>query len=627
MPPGSPTPRIALACAILASACGDDLTLPNEGQPAEIEISRGDRQNGTVGEALVDSLVVRVTDRFGTPVANVTVNWSAEGGGSVDPTESVTAADGRAATQRILGPQPSTYVTIATVDGVADTVTFTSRGLTARLVITSETPAIATSGVPLSPQPTLRLEDADGTPIAREGVIVTVQITSGGGSLSGATSATSNADGEVAFTDLAIRGSPGARRLIFAADAFAPATSPPIALGVGAPASIGGVTGDDQSATVGEAVPIDPAVVVRDADGNPLAGIPVTFTVTGGGGTVSGNTPITGSDGIATVGQWKLGPSAGENTLSAQVVGQDLTGSPVVFSATGLAGGVSADQSTVTASPPNIIASTGSSASIITVTVRDQFGNPLSGVEVSLEAGGNGNTLVQPSAPTNASGIATGRLSATAAGSRSVSATAGGVELDGIATVTVGAATPAAANSSATVPGNGTAGQTTVIEIVLRDAFGNLAPGRASSIALTISGANNVGTLTATDQGAGRYRVSYNPIVAGVDFVDIRVGGAAVPGSPFTSTVAPGPVSASASTAEVSWNFFNVNAVVTARDAQGNPVGVGGDIVVVTPSGVAPVTATDQGNGTYVASIGVFGLPTVTITLNGTPIQGSPFSP
>ena len=112
-------------------------------------------------------------------------------------------------------------------DGVSEPATFTSTGLAARLILTSVLPAIAVSGVPLSPQPALQLQDADGTPIAREGVIVTVQIASGGGSLTGATSATSDAEGAVVFTDLGIRGSPGTRRLIFAADAFAPATTPP----------------------------------------------------------------------------------------------------------------------------------------------------------------------------------------------------------------------------------------------------------------------------------------------------------------------------------------------------------------------------------------------------------------
>jgi hypothetical protein len=625
--------RLALTLALPAAACGgDNLTLPNAGEPARVEILRGDRQNGTVGEALVDSLVVKVTDRFGDPVGGAAVTWSAEGGGIVDPAEGVTATDGRASTQRVLGSQPLTYFTIAMVEGLSEPATFTSTGLAARLVLTSQLPAIAVSGVPLSPQPTLRLEDVDGTPIAREGVIVTVQIASGGGSLDGATSATSDAAGQVAFTDLAIRGSPGTRRLIFAADAFAPATTPPIGLGVGAPSSIELVAGDDQTATVGEAVAIDPSVAVRDADGNPLGGIPVTFTVTGGGGTVSDNTPVTGSDGVATVGQWRLGPIVGENTLSATVAGQDLSGSPVVFSATGTVGGISAEQSTVAAAPANISASSGSSASTITVTVRDAFGNPLSGVAVTLAVNGSGHTLVQPAVPTNASGVTTGRLSSTVVGSPTVSATAGGIAIAQTATVTVGAGEPAGATSSATVPG-GSAGQPTTIEILLKDAFGNPAPGRATAIALSIAGANNVGGLAAADQGGGRYTVTYTPQIAGTDLVTIQVSGGALAGSPFSSQVVAGPTSAALSSAGVPVSvsaFATFTITITARDQFGNNVGHGGDPFELRIDEGAPLTLTDNGNGTYQVTIGPFSLSVTThlvsIRLAGTHIQGSPYS-
>ncbi len=623
------TLQLALTLAALASACGgDDLMLPNEGEPAEVEIIRGDRQNGTVGEALGDSLVVKVTDRFNNPVEGAVVTWLAQGGGSVDPVETVTAPDGQAGASRVLGSQPTTYFTVATVEGIPDPVTFMSTGLAARLVLTSELPAIAVSGVPLSPQPTLRLEDVDGTPIAREGVVVTVQIALGGGSLDGATTATSDADGNVAFADLAIRGSPGTRRLIFAADAFAPATSPPIALGVGQPASIEGAAGDDQTATVGAPVPIDPSVIVRDEDGNPLSGIPVTFTVTGGGGTVSGNTPVTGSDGVATVGEWRLGPVVGANALSAAVTGQDLTGSPVVFSASSVAGGVSAERSTVAAAPPTISASTGSSASTITVTVRDQFDNPVSGVEVSLSATGSGNTLVQPTAATNADGVTTGRLSSTGLGAHVVSATAGGTPIAQTATVTVGAGTPVAGNSSATVP-TGTSGVATAMTIQLKDALGNAVAGARGSIGVVIGGPNAGSAVTIAEVGSGQYSATYTPRAAGNDLVDIRVGGTTIPGSPFTSAVAPGPVSPAASTASVSRGgsiFDNIDVLVTARDAQGNPTGRGGDVVLISVNGGSPVTATDRGDGTYSAAIPTFGFSfSVAITLNGTAISGSPF--
>jgi adhesin/invasin len=628
-----PIARFALMFAALASACGgDNLTLPDQGEPAEVEILGGNQQNGTIGEALADSLVVEVRDGFRNPVAGVTVTWSAEGGGSVDPVESLTGPDGRAGTVRVLGPQPSTYFTFATVAGLPAAVRFTSTGFAARLVITSVIPAIAVSGVPLSPQPTLQLQGADGSAIAREGVIVTAQIASGDGSLEGATEATSDADGRVAFTDLAITGSPGARRLRFFVDevddGFAPATTTPIALGVGVPASIELAAGDDQTATAGQAVPIAPAVLVRDADGNPLDGIPVTFTPAAGGGSVTGNPSLTDGNGVAAVGEWELGTSVGENTLSAAVAGQDLIGSPVVFSATALPGGVSAEQSTVVAAPASISASSGSSASTITVTVRDPFGNPVQGVEVTLVATGTGNALVQPTAVTNAAGVATGKLSATTLGSREVSAAAGGTAIAGTATVTVVAGAPTAGTSSASVPG-GTSGVLTTFSIQLKDAFGNPVAGAAPSIAVAISGPNAGAGVRVSDEGAGQYRATYTPRASGNDLVDVRVSGAPIPGSPFTSAVVPGPVSPSASTAVVTHSggiFGTIGAVVTARDAQGNPVGRGGDKVLVTVNTGNPVTATDQGNGTYEASISTFGFSfSVAITLNGTAIQGSPF--
>jgi hypothetical protein len=346
--------------------------------------------------------------------------------------------------------------------------------------------------------------------------------------------------------------------------------------------------------------------------------------VTGGGGTVSGNTPVTGSDGVATVGEWKLGTMAGENSLSAAVTGQDLSGSPVVFSATGVAGGVSAEQSTVTAAPATISASSGSSASTITVTARDEFGNAVAGVAVSLSATGSGNTLVQPTEATDADGVTTGRLSSTAVGSRTVSAIAGGIAIVQTATVTVGAGAPSASTSSATVP-NGEAGQPTTIEILLKDAIGNPAPGRATAIDLSISGANNVGARAATDEGGGRYTVAYTPRAIGTDQVTIRVSGAALAGSPFPSRVDPGPANPATSTAELSVTFFGVGAVVTARDAQGNPVGRGGETVVLTVDDAAPVTATDLGDGTYQAAVFIFGPQVAEIEMNGVPIQGSPF--
>jgi adhesin/invasin len=246
-------------------------------------------------------------------------------------------------------------------------------------------------------------------------------------------------------------------------------------------------------------------------------------------------------------------------------------------------------------------------------------------VDVTLAADGSGHSLTQPGGPTDERGVATGRLSATTVGARTVSATANGVSLEQTATVTVGAGAASAAASSASVPPDGQAGQSTVIEIQLKDALGNPTPGQAGAIVVSISGPNAIGSLGASDEGGGRYTVRYTPLKTGTDLVTIRVSGGPLAGSPFSSQVVPGPVNPGTSTAELTVTFFGVGAIVTARDAQGNPVGHGGDSVTMSVNDGPPTTATDNGDGTYQVAVFVFAPQVVRINLNGQPIQGSPF--
>jgi hypothetical protein len=619
---------VVLSMLALIGCGGDDLVLPNEGVPANLLIVRGDKQNGTVGQALPDSLVIRVTDRFNNPVQGAEVTWTPDNGGSVDPATSTTDGAGRASTVRTLGLQPGTYTTKVSVTGfTGDPAVFITTGLAAQLTFVTQPGAIATSGSPLDPQPVLQLSDPDGNPIARPGVSVTVQISNGGGSLGGTTTATSDDAGLVTFGDLVISGSAGLRTLIFAADGFASAISSPIALGVGAPASIELVTGDGQTGPVGTAVPVAPAVLVKDGTGNPVAGVPVNFAVTKGGGTVTGEDQITGGDGVATVGAWTLGKTAGDNTLEGRIGTSGVSGNPVVFHATGEPGPLSPDKSTVTAAPATISASSGSVFSTITVKAVDAFNNPLRNVPVVISATGSGNVIVQPTGPTNAQGTATGRFSSTATGDHVVSATVGGTAAGKTATVRVNAGEPVASNSSAQV-GAGTAGQQTEVTINLRDASGNSVTGAPGSIAVTVSGANNASGPVA-ETGGGGYVFRYTPVVTGTDQVRVQVNGADVPGSPFSSPVAAGAADGGQTTAVVPESFnFSTAITVTARDANGNLLGRGGDAVAIA-SEEGGVSVTDNGNGTYSAIFAPsaqFTTYHLVITINGAAISGSPFT-
>ncbi|HEX2206936.1 MAG TPA: Ig-like domain-containing protein [Longimicrobium sp.] len=115
--------------------------------------------------------------------------------------------------------------------------------------------------------------------------------------------------------------------------------------------------GNRQAGMAGTTLATRPAVLVRDAAGKPIAGRPVAFSVTGGGGKVTSAVVTTDAFGVATVGSWTLGSTADFNTLTATVGGTGVAGNPVQFTAAGCQGGGSAQyditlcyNSTVTAS-------------------------------------------------------------------------------------------------------------------------------------------------------------------------------------------------------------------------------------------------------------------------------------
>ena len=64
-----------------------------------------------------------------------------------------------------------------------------------------------------------------------------------------------------------------------------------------------------------------PSLVVVDRFGNPTPQVPVAFTVVAGGGSLADPGTLTNRDGRVAVGQWRLGPTPGENTVSVAVGG------------------------------------------------------------------------------------------------------------------------------------------------------------------------------------------------------------------------------------------------------------------------------------------------------------------
>ncbi len=99
-------------------------------------------------------------------------------------------------------------------------------------------------------------------------------------------------------------------------------------------------------------------------------------------------------------------------------------------------GVVDAAASSVVVNTPAAVA--GSQTVTVSVTARNAANQVLPGVTVVLAATGTGNTLTQPTAVTNAQGVATGTLASSTIETKTISATANGVALTQQATVSFG---------------------------------------------------------------------------------------------------------------------------------------------------------------------------------------------
>jgi len=306
---------------------------------------------------------------------------------------------------------------------------------------------------------------------------------------------------------------------------------------------------------------------------------------------------------------------------------------------------VSAGNSTLLATPTSGVLANGTTASSIVVTVQGVNGNPVPGVSVTLST--SGATATNPGAVTDASGVATGSLTATIAGSKTVSATAGGVAITAQATVVfIGDSSHlSAALSSVTVApaagvvANGTT--SSAISIVVRDVNGNAVSGQ--TVTLAIAGATpkqptvvtdatgtTSGSVTSTSAGtktiiagvAGT-TISQQPTVAFIgDANHLSASLSTITASPTTGVVANGSTT---STLTVTVRDINTNpvpnvqvalaassATVTNPSAVSNAAGVATGAIAATLAGTKTVAATI---GTGASAITV--TPSATVTLSG----------
>lgn len=154
----------------------------------------GDGQQGTVGQPLGDSVVVKVVDAFGNGVSGWNVAFAAnDAGASASPTAVNTDAAGLAATEWTLGAAPGgqtlTVTAQALTKGSPATVNATGADPISSSLLKADGDAqIGLVDKAVNIPPTVKVEDQFGNGVP--GVEITFAVTGGAGSVTGATDTT-----------------------------------------------------------------------------------------------------------------------------------------------------------------------------------------------------------------------------------------------------------------------------------------------------------------------------------------------------------------------------------------------------------------------------------------------------
>ncbi len=608
--------------------------------PASIAVSAGNNQSAPAGTAVPTPPAVVLRDQFDNPVPGVAVTFAvAAGGGSVNPTTPVTTgADGIAAvTSWTLGTTAGANRLTAAASGSGITgnpLSFTATGTAgaaARLAMATQPSGTVQSGVIFPQQPVVQLEDASGNPVNQSGTTVTAAIASGGGTLGGTATATTNAAGTAVFTNLFITGTVGSRTLGFSATSFTSITSTPVDVTAGAATQIAVNAGNNQTATTGTAVAVAPSVIVRDASGNPVAGVAVTFAPASGDGSVTGANQTTTASGIATVGSWTLGMIAGTNTLTATAPG--LTGSPVTFTATGAPG---APAHLTKFSGDGLTGQVGTTLSTPhTVLVTDANGNPVPNVTVSWAAASGGGSVNPTTSQTDVNGHAsTIRTLGAAPGTETTTAAAAGLTpVTFTITATVAGATQMTLNGGDRQTGVVGTTLPTALSVRVADQFNNPVAGVQISWSV-VDGGGSVSPAISTSNPSGIASTGWTLGTRMTTTDSTQVVQATGVGSAvnFTGFTVPGPVSASQTTVVAAPGTISASTgssastiTVTARDQYGNVIrgktvvlaATGNSNALVQPS---PDTTTASGVASGTLSSTVAQAKTVSATVAGTAI-------
>jgi hypothetical protein len=312
-----------------AAACGsggnDDGGGGGGNPPTSIVVASGNFQSARYGPGLPTAPTFLVSGRSG-PLAGVTVTFAAQaGGGSLDASSAVTNASGVASLPAFtLGPAPGENRVRATAGTVsADLVAIATAGPPSSVVIEAGNNQnwVEKSLVPV--RPAVRV--TDGT-FGVAGVPVIFAVTGGNGTVS-IPQVNSNADGIATVGGWRL-GDVGANTLSATVNGIpTPVTFTATAAALQVTA-VNRVSGDGQVGFFNNYPGSNLVVEVLNQFNQPAEGVPVTFAVTSGGGSLVRAVDTTKTNGRASLGSWRFGPGG------AQAVSATAATTSTTFNAT-----------------------------------------------------------------------------------------------------------------------------------------------------------------------------------------------------------------------------------------------------------------------------------------------------
>ena len=361
----------------------------------------GGGQNGTPGQALPEPVVVQVRDEFNNPVAGQSVTFTVTAGGGMlqgqTTTSMLTAANGQALVNWTVGPYRGVTQRLQ-VAGIRNGVHLPGSPLTVEAglgvlpdaglsTLTATSPVIA-NGSDLS-FITVTVRDGTGNPLG--GYVVRLAVSGTGNKVTVPDSVTNAAGQFLASLTSTVAGSKIISARVVGSDVLLNSTATVLFNPVPqTAASLTMVSGNNQSAAVGELL-AQPLIVKVINDKNvPAKNYPVDFEVVSGSATLNAATMLTvmtDAEGLARI-QVTLGTTAGKVTIRARTA--PLT-TVLFFTANATSGAAHRLSAQSGFSQNGAPGKTLSNPLVAAVT--DLYGNPVAGYPLQFQVVSGGGSI------------------------------------------------------------------------------------------------------------------------------------------------------------------------------------------------------------------------------------------